>query len=103
MNVKGMDKAHILCALYERARPQGMGFLHFKPGPLPYEEAQQVLEQSGYVDYLHGQVIKTQFDVDYLDFRLYDRDNGIGAGEAAVLDYFTRPGAPSMWEKEKQA
>jgi hypothetical protein len=28
---------------------------------------------------------------DVLDFRLYDRDNGVGAGESAVLDALTRP------------
>ncbi|MBI2099338.1 hypothetical protein HYT45_02925 [Candidatus Uhrbacteria bacterium] len=96
MNIAGMDKARVLMALYNRARCQGVGFLHFDPTPMTVEEAQKILDsfQKGrriYFDYLKGRVMKVDITSDALDMRLYDRDNGQGAAEYAIMDEFTRP------------
>ena len=40
----------------------------------------------GYIDYQGGACIKTDFTEWPLDLRLYDRDNGEGAGEAALKE-----------------
>ena len=53
MNIQGLDKAAVLAALYNRARPQGMGFLHYDPKPMTVEEAQKIIwGGDGYFDYL---------------------------------------------------
>ena len=91
MKINPEDKAKALVALYEKSFAQNMGLLAYRPGSLTVEEAQKVLDHHPYVDYLLGRVIKVDFSGEDLNFRLYDRDNGEGAGEEAVLEILTRP------------
>lgn len=92
MDIAGHNKAIILAALYNNARPQGKGVLHYDPKPMTIKEAQTILDKGvRYFDYLKGRVMKVDLSSDYLDTRLYDRDNGQGSAEHAVLDALTRP------------
>ncbi len=84
INIAGLDKAAVLMALYDNARPQGMGFLHYKPVPMTREESERLISQSSYFDYVFGRVLKVDLSKDELDPRLYDRDNGPGAAERAL-------------------
>ncbi len=85
VNTSGLEEVDILCALYADAKPQGLGFLHFVKGPLDREEARGMLAK-GYrhFDYLKGRVMKVCISTEQIDMRLYDRDNGQGAGAAAI-------------------
>ena len=87
MNISKFDKAEILAALYNSARPQGLGHLHFTPEDMTVEEARQLLSERGdrpYFDYLHGRVMKVRLYGDELQTALYNRDNGEGAAERAL-------------------
>jgi len=56
------------------------------------EQAQEILASGHmYFDYLRGRVMKIDLSKDYLDTSSYDRDNGQGAAEYAILDELTRP------------
>lgn len=50
------------------------------------EEAKTILDESSdkYFDYLKGRVMKIRIEGDEIDTRLYNRDNGVGAAEAAI-------------------
>ena len=85
MNIKGMDKAAVLAALYNHARTQGLGILHYQPGNMSLEEARNLLKTQSYFDYLKGRVLKIDLSGDELNERLYDRDNGLGAAAAAIV------------------
>jgi len=95
MNISGIDKAVVLMALYNHARPQGMGLLIFNPAPMSIEEARKILATGQrYFDYLRGRILKVDLSQDFLDTRLYNRDNGPNAAENAILeilDELTRP------------
>lgn len=79
-----MTLAETLKALYDHSQPLGMGILHFKPGPMPIREAEALAtDPNTYFDYLMGRVIKS--DIANPDCRLYDRDNGLGAMERALI------------------
>lgn len=92
MDISQLDKAAVLAALYNHARPQGMGFLHFDLTPMTIEEARQIIASGQtYFDYVKGRVMKVDLSKDFLDTRLYDRDNGPGAAENAILEELTRP------------
>ncbi len=89
VNIKGLSKEAVLAALYNNSKPQGMGFLHFKPGDMSPEEAKQIIGQRRdtghyFFDYLMGRVMKVDLGGDEVETRLYDRDLGDGAGEAAI-------------------
>lgn len=84
MNISGLDKVKVLQALYEDARVQGLGFIHFVPGPLAYEEAKALLAAGTYFDYLKGRVMKIDLKGDEVETRLYNEDNGPGAAEQAI-------------------
>lgn len=87
MNIKGMDKAVILAALYNASKPQGMGLLHFTPEDMTIGQAQLLLASGHmYFDYLKDRVMKIDLSGDTLKTGLYDRDNGEGAAQAAIAN-----------------
>lgn len=95
VNIKGMDKAEVLLALWQASQMQGMSFLGFlASGELTREQAQKEVQErkhtrfdgtdSIYFDYLNGKVMKVDLGQDEFDPRLYDRDNGEGAAQRAI-------------------
>jgi hypothetical protein len=93
-------KAIILAALYNNAMcPGAMALFAFEPGHVMTEtEAQKIIDDLPadrlYFDYLKGRVMKINLSpvtLEALDFRLYDRDNGIGAGYNTALEALTKP------------
>lgn len=101
IDIAGLDKAEVLCALYNASRQQGMGFLHPDGAKsMNVEQAREVILKGDdhaemmkaiganrgelYFDYLHGRVMKVDIAGDELDGRLFDRDNGEGAAARTV-------------------
>ncbi len=85
MNITGLNKAEVLAALYNNARTQGMGVLHYQPGDMSIDEAQKFLDDGvTYFDYVKGRVMKVDLGVEELDTFLYNRDNGDGAAERVL-------------------
>lgn len=85
MDISKLNKAEVLATLYNNARTQGMGMLHYTPEDMTKEQAQQILDEGQtYFDYLQGRVMKIDLSKDELDTRLYNRDNGQNAAEEAL-------------------
>lgn len=84
ISLAGLNKGDVLAALYNASKPQGMGFMHYDPKPMMREEAEALLKQTTYFDYLKGRVMKVDLSGDTLDPQLYDRDNGQGAAQKAI-------------------
>lgn len=85
MEIKKLNKAEVLAALYNNAKVQGMGILQADDKVMTTEDAAKILESGQtYFDYLKGRVMKV--DINELDFRLYNRDNGEGAAENAIKE-----------------
>lgn len=84
INITGLSKAAVLKALYDNAKPLGMGFLHYNPKPMELAEAEELLIHSHYFDYVHGRVMKVDLKYDTFNPWLYDRDNGEGAAERVI-------------------
>jgi len=85
VNIKGLDKAQVLKALYDHSHVQGSGFLQAVPdGVVTVEHCAMLLGNQTYFDYLHGRVLKVELSGDEFDERLYDRDCGEGAAQRAV-------------------
>lgn len=84
IDISKFNKADVLAALYNNAKGQGMGFLHYDIKPMSREEASSLLEHQTYFDYLKGRVMKVDLSKDELDPFLYDRDNGKGTAQAAI-------------------
>lgn len=85
INIEGLDRADVLVALYNGSRPQGMGFMHYDPKPMLKEEAELLLQQQHYFDYLKGRVMKVSLkDEKQFSGSGYDRDNGNGAAQRII-------------------
>lgn len=87
IDIKGLDKAEVLAALFNASKQQGMGFLDARGAlPMTVNVARGVIQESRelYFDYLFGRVMKVDLSTDELDPGLYDRDNGQGAAERAL-------------------
>lgn len=101
VNFAPLTRAQALCALYNNAKPQGLGFLHFREGDLTEEQAETLIRErtecspitgekpNSYFDYLYGRVIKVKLVEGSTEFeeRLYDRDNGEGSAKRAIENY----------------
>ena len=88
LNISGLNHTDVLRALYDAARPLGLGILHYTPEPMTLKEAETALEKqgSGRFDYFNGRVMKIRIAGTEIDERLYDRDNGFGAAAKAIAD-----------------
>jgi hypothetical protein len=84
IDISKIAKSAVLAALYNAAKPQGMGFMHYDPTPMTPSEAAALLAQTTSFDYLKGRVMKIDLSGNQLDPYLYDRDNGQGAAERAI-------------------
>lgn len=94
IDIKELDKAAVLAALYNGSKPQGAGFITYNPIPMDIEEARSLLKRSQDFDYLKGRVMKVDLSGDELDPRLYDRDNGENAARS-LIDILRETGDPN--------
>lgn len=85
IDISNRNKAEVLAMLYNKAKPQVLGFLHFTPEHMTTMEAQEILNtgQTDF-DYLKGRVMKVDLSGDSFSPRLYDRDNGEGSALRAI-------------------
>ena len=86
VDIKGLDKAEVLKALYDQSHLQGSGFLQAVPnGTVTVEHCRELLNHGTYFDYLYGKIMKVDLKSDDgFEERLYDRDNGVGAAQRAI-------------------
>lgn len=85
MDIAGLSKAKVLAALFNSAKPLGLGIIHYKVNRVMDEkEAAELLEEQTYFDYHEGRLMKVDLSEDEVRTSLYNRDNGEGAAEAAV-------------------
>lgn len=89
VSIAGLNKADVLAALYNAARPVGLGIFARKSEPMTREQAQELLDTgvpSLYFDYVHGRPLKIDLADDELNTRLYNRDQGDGAAERVITE-----------------
>ncbi len=98
ISIGGISKAAVLAALYNASKPQGLDFIQYDPKPMSAEEAEAILKQTMYFDYLYGRVMKISLKKDEVDTRRYNRDNGENAAEMAIeaLRQSNNPNADSI-------
>lgn len=110
IDIKGIDKAELLAALFNGSRQMGMGMMHFEGAkPMTVEQARKHIPtpenpeagddhvrmfgeigrmgrepESLYFDYLLGRPLKSNIGGDTFRPGGYDRDNG-GDGAAARI------------------
>ena len=84
IDISKLDKVELLVALYNKARPLGLGILQFNPKEMTMAEARKLLKNQTRFDYIYGRVMKIDISGNTLDPWLYDRDNGYGAAEEVV-------------------
>lgn len=83
VDIKGLDKAKVLKALYDGSHIQGLGILQ-AISDFTLDNARNCLSKTSDFDYLYRRVLKVNLSGDSFDERLYDRDNGKGAAQRAI-------------------
>ena len=98
INISQADKAEVLAALYNAAKPAGgLGLVHARKEPMTVEQARalikRITDDTGferrhglYFDYVWGRPLKVDLSEDALNVSLYDRDQGVGAGLLALAN-----------------
>lgn len=75
IDISNKDKAEVLAALYNHAKPVGMGIVQYDPTPMTKETAELILREIGiHFDYLKGRPMKLTLD-DKVFVGAYNRDN----------------------------
>lgn len=105
ISIAGLDKAEVPAALYNRAKPQGMGCAKFIPGDMTADQAREFVARGhgdrptvtsgGYFDYLNGRVMKVDLSGDTFDPFFYDYNNGQGAANEVIAKLRLRESATS--------
>ncbi len=76
IDISNKNKADVLAALYNHAKPVGMGIIQYDPTPMTREIAEYLLEKRGYTyDYLKGRPMKLSLKDDVIHVYCYNRDN----------------------------
>jgi hypothetical protein len=88
ISIEGLNIADVLAGLYNAARPRLLGFLTYDPKPMDREEAEKLLKENTYFDYIKGRVIKvdlgtTAFPPGFSP-QYYDIYNGRGTAAMVV-------------------
>lgn len=88
IDVSDISPAELLAGLYNNARAQGLGFLHYKPEDMTPVEAAKLIgdKDRAYFDYVQGRVMKVEINGKTLRTAFYDRDNGDGAALRVVTE-----------------
>lgn len=87
VNIKGINKAALLAALYNGSFQQGMGVMHTRGRQqMSIEEAEELVAIENYFDYLHGRILKVDIGQDTLDTWAYNNDVGAMAAEMVVAE-----------------
>jgi hypothetical protein len=98
IDIKGIDKAELLAALYNNAEPMGMGFFQARPREMTRDDALKMMDVGDdstrmfpnvgrtrmYFDYVFGRPLKVNLEGDELETSLYNRDWGKNAAEQIV-------------------
>lgn len=87
VDIKGLDKAKVLQALFNNSKCQGNSFLSAMAtgdADMSLKDAQQIVCNEFKFDYLRGRVMKVNIGGDSFDPWGYDRDNGEGAAARAI-------------------
>lgn len=86
IDITGIDKAVVLAALYNAAISPGHAALDRRAEDMTVEKANELLATGEtYFDYVGGRLLKVDLSTNSLDPWLYDRDNGAGAAETAII------------------
>lgn len=89
MDISNLPKPKVLAALFNAAKPLGLGFLHHCPEHAMDEtEAAELLAVDTYFDYLEGRLMKVNLSGDELNTWNYNHDNGENAAENAIKKAF---------------
>lgn len=75
---------HVISKAFDLSQPQGMGYLHYKPGPIPEDTLDRILERTdnneGYrkgvsLDYVEGRAVKLYIPYEP-EYGYYMEDDG---------------------------
>lgn len=67
INLNKYNKADVLAALYNNSHPQGLGILHFNPAKMTRADAEELLNNQTYFDYLYGRIMKVDLSSNTLE------------------------------------
>lgn len=86
IDITGLEKGAVLAVLFNSATSRSLGSLNAHPKPMTSKIGAKVIAETGpEFDYLQGRVLKIDLSGDEFDEALYDRDNGAGTAQAAVV------------------
>ncbi len=104
IDISNKNKADVLAALYNHAKPVGMGVVQYDPTPINREIAEKILKQMGYnFSYLKGRPIKISLEDDIIVVWAYNRDNdedGLAQRAIATCPNIKKKAEKKPYQKE---
>lgn len=79
-----LEKAKVLAALYNAAKPAGKDMASYDPTPMSYKEAKEISFNKSNFDYIKGRVVLVIFIGNTFNPKLYNKHNGQNAAETII-------------------
>jgi len=74
-----LEKANVLAALYNAAKPAFKQMSSYDPSPMTYKEAKQLTFSHSHFSHIKGRILLIIFIENSFNPKLYDKNNGEGA------------------------
>lgn len=84
MYFEDLEKAKVLAALYNAAKPAGKDIASYDPTPMSYQEAKAISFDRNNFDYIKGRILLVIFIGNKFNSKLYNKHNGKNAAEMIV-------------------
>lgn len=106
IDVTGVDLREVVRHAYELSQPQGLGHLHYIPGPLSEDEVTKLLEGRNpraaelypvNLDYVKGRAVKLSITNE--DGKLWMRDRWYDHSDYQLRELLQRVGRPDLCDK----
>lgn len=104
IDISGLDKAEVLMALHNGARPRA---LHggYPESPMGRDEAETLIGQDNYFGYVNGRALHVDIGGALLSHAMYDNNNGSNAAARALAPLIAaklQRGAPEDPEGDRK-
>lgn len=84
VSFENLEKAKVLAALYNGAKPSSTDIASYDPNPMSVSEAKQLTFNRNNFDYIKGRILLIIFVGNTFNSKLYNKHNGVDSAEKII-------------------
>ncbi len=84
VSFENLEKAMVLAALYNGAKPSSTDIASYDPEPMTVAEGKELTFKRNHFDYIKGRILLIIFTENTFNSKLYNKHNGENAAESII-------------------